>query len=30
VMVSLGISVNGSEKKRTIHFDYRLKRGADG
>ena len=28
VMVSLGISENSGEKKRTMHFDYRLKGGA--
>src|SRR5258708_22570781 len=28
VMVSLGISEKGHEKKRTMYFDYRLKGGA--
>jgi hypothetical protein len=26
----LGSSEKGDEKKRTMHFDYRLKGGADG
>jgi len=30
VTVSLGISEKGDERKRTMHFDYRLKAGADG
>src|SRR6266404_1932758 len=30
VMVSLGSSENGHEKKRTMYFDYRLKGGEGG